>query len=294
VASGKLGRLAVEAALARVPAEQLVLSTRTPEALLTYADRGAQVRYANFDEPDSLPAAFEGVERMFLISASNGTGKRQDQHGAAFRAARAAGVQRIVFPSMPKVDDPSHPVGLTAEEYREAEESLVHDGIPYVVIRDAPYSELRVIERFLPIMASGAMRINTGEGTAGFISRKDVARTAIDTVLSDDSSIEGHIFDLSGPEQLTFRDVAELLAEVSGHPLQYVEIDDETFAQEARAAGVSDLMVDALTGMGRAVREGYFAVQTDAVQELTGLAPQSLLAVLEEHREELVAAAADR
>jgi NAD(P)H dehydrogenase (quinone) len=288
-ASGKLGRLSVEAALERVEPQDLVITTRTPANLAEYAERGVDVRYADFDEPESLTTAFAGVERMFMISASNGTGHRYDEHSAAISAAKAAGVERLVFPSMPKVDDPAHPVGLAAQEYRDAEELLAAGGVPYAILRDAPYAELHVVERFTPALAAGQMRINTADGTAAFVSRADVARAAIALVLGDGHM--GNTYDITGPELLTFKQVAELLAEVSGRPLEYVEVDDATFAQETAAAGVPPLMVDALTGMGKAVREDYFAVQSDDFKTITGRDPLSLREVLEAHRDELAAAA---
>lgn len=290
-ASGKLGGLAVNAALERVPPEELVITTRTPKALSDYADRGVSVRYADFDHPESLPEAFAGIDRMFMVSASNATGKRHDQHSAAITAARDAGVQRLVFPSMPKVDDPRHPVGLAAEEYRDAEEILERSGIAYTVLRDAPYSELHVVERFTPALGSQQMRINTGDGTAAFVSRDDVAHAAIVAALTDSEEYVGKILDITGPELLTFKQVAALISEVTGHEFRYVEVDDETFARETAAAGVPQLMVEALTGMGRAVREGYFAVQTDDYHRVTGRDPLPLREVLETHREEMINAA---
>jgi NAD(P)H dehydrogenase (quinone) len=286
-ASGRLGRLSVEAALERVPSWELVITTRTPDSLRDYAERGVEVRFADFDQPESLPLAFAGIERMFMISASNATGKRYDQHNAAINAARNAGVQRLVFPSMPKVDDPQHPIGLVAAEYRDAEELLERSGLPYTVLRDAPYSELHVIERFTPALAAGEMRINTVGGKAAFVARADVARAAIVAALADGEQHVGQIYDITGPELLTFEQVAQLLAEVSGRELSYVEIDDKTFAEETEAAGVPELMVEALTGMGRAVREGYFAVQTDDYAKITGSDPLPLREVLEAHRDEL-------
>ena len=56
-AAGHLGRLTAQLILDRVPAGQVVLVTRRPEAIADLADAGATVRRGDFDEPDSLPAA---------------------------------------------------------------------------------------------------------------------------------------------------------------------------------------------------------------------------------------------
>jgi NAD(P)H dehydrogenase (quinone) len=290
-ASGKLGRITAEALLARVPADQVVLSSRTPDALSDLAAVGADVRFGDFDDPGSLPTAFAGVDRLFMVSASNGTGKREDQHGGAIAAARAAGVRHLVFPSMPGVDDPTHPVGLAAAEYREAEELLAASGVPWTVLRDGPYSELHVVERFASAVAAGRVVMNSGDGTAGFVSRDDVAACAVGVLLSPEGDHHAQTYDISGPELLSFPAAVALVAEVSGREIEYVEVDDDAFAAHLRATGLGELMIDALTGMGQAIRQGYFAVATDQVQMITGQPPVPLREVLVRHREDLLAAA---
>jgi len=283
-ASGKLGRITAEALMAAVTPEDIILTTRTPEALSYLASRGATVRFADFDQPDGLGAAFEGVDRLFMVSASNGTGQRENQHAGAIEAATRVGVQHIIFPSMPNVDDVTHPVGLAAREYLEAEKAVQQSGVDWTVLRDGPYAELHVVERFAPVLPEGRVFMNCGLGEVGFVSRADVAAAAVAVLLSDAGSHAGSIYNISGPELLTYPDAAGLVAAVTGREFEYVEVDDADFAGRLAASGVPDLMVDALTGMGKAIREGYFAVQTGDAQLLTGKAPSSLREILENNR----------
>lgn len=288
-ASGKLGRLAAEALLAAADPSDVVLTTRTPEALADLAERGADVRFADFDDPSSLPAAFAGVDRLLMISASNATGKRKDQHGGAMRAATAAGVQHIIFTSMPKVDDPAHPVGLAAEEYREGEELVKAEARSWTILRMAPYAELHVLERLPELFGTGKVVTNAGAGRMPFISRTDCAAAAVAVLVSDGHA--GEVLDVSGPESLTWGDVAGLVTEVSGHRIELVALPDAEYEQATRESGAPPLLVDALVGMGIAVRDGWFDVPTDVVEQLTGRAPRSLRDVLVEHRSELAAPA---
>src|SRR5665213_2928966 len=95
-ASGKLGRLAAAEALARVDPHDLILTTRTPEQLTGFADRGVEVREVDFDRPETLATAFSGAERMLLIS-TDALGRREAQHRAAIDAAVAAGVKLLAY-----------------------------------------------------------------------------------------------------------------------------------------------------------------------------------------------------
>src|SRR4051812_32388424 len=118
-ASGHLGRLVAEDLVERIPAADVVLVTRHRDALRDMAEGGVTVRYGDFDEPDSLPEAFAGGERMLLISTL-AVGRRTEQHRAAIEAAAAAGVSHLVYTSFPN-PGPTHPVGPVATEHGETE-----------------------------------------------------------------------------------------------------------------------------------------------------------------------------
>src|SRR5256885_13775644 len=97
-ASGNVGRLVAENLMERVSPEQVILVTRRPEALSEFRARGATVRYGDFDDPDSLPAALAGGQRM-LLTSTDAVGRRVAQHRTAIDAAVAAGIERVVVTS---------------------------------------------------------------------------------------------------------------------------------------------------------------------------------------------------
>jgi NAD(P)H dehydrogenase (quinone) len=101
-ATGKLGRLTVESLLARgVPGEQIVATGRRTEELAGLADlaeRGVVVRRADYDDTASLHEAFDGAEKLLLVSGTE-PARRVQQHGNAINAAKAAGVRFIGYTS---------------------------------------------------------------------------------------------------------------------------------------------------------------------------------------------------
>src|SRR3712207_4684843 len=94
-ASGQFGRATAEAVLERADASDVVLVTRPPDAL---ADLAADLRHGAFDDLTTLPAAFEGGEKLLLISTDR-AGDRVPQQQAAIDAAAAAGVRSVVYTS---------------------------------------------------------------------------------------------------------------------------------------------------------------------------------------------------
>lgn len=288
-ASGKVGRMAAESALTMTAPENLVVTTRTPEALGGFADRGVSVRHGDFDQPSTLPTAFNGIDRLLMVSASNATGKRHDEHAAAIDAAVAAGVQRIVFTSMPNVDDVSHPSGLIAEEYRDAEDMVKASGLTYTILRVSFYAELHAMERTSEFAREGpTLPMNTGEGKVAFISRRDVAASAAAALVAD--AYPNATIDITGPRLYTFRDVAAMISDVVGRTVEYRVVSDEEFHSALLADDVPPLLADLISGAGRAIREGYYEVLTDHATELLGRNPVPLEDVLAEHAAELRAA----
>ena len=112
-ASGQLGRRVITHLVQthRVAAQNIIATTRKPEALADLAAQGVVVRSADFDDPVSLAKAFAGADRLLLIStdALDRPGRRLEQHVNAVNAAVKAGVKHVVYTSMPR-PDPGSPI----------------------------------------------------------------------------------------------------------------------------------------------------------------------------------------
>jgi NAD(P)H dehydrogenase (quinone) len=112
-----------------VPAEDLVLLSRTPDNLAEFAERGAQVRRADFDDPASLLPAMEGGERMLLISTVR-VGSRVEQHTAAVEAAKAQGVGHVVYTSLLGVRTPGNP-SVEGFDHLATEKMIENSGLAF-------------------------------------------------------------------------------------------------------------------------------------------------------------------
>jgi NAD(P)H dehydrogenase (quinone) len=284
-ASGQLGRLVAEELLERVPADEVVLVSRHPDALDHLAERGATVRHGDFDEPDTLPGAFAGGERMLLISTLS-IGRRVAQHRAAVEAASAAGVRHVVYTSFPK-PNADHPVGPIATEHGETEDILHESGLAWTVLRNATFAELQVPPGALAV-AGGKLYTNAGEGRLASVSRGDCARAAVAVMTGEGH--EGRTYDVTGPEALTQTELADLLAEVSGRPVRLVPVGDRTLTWGLTRAGAPKPVARSIVAFGKAIREGYYDVVDPSFTMLTGRPPHSLRDVLVAHRGDLVGA----
>ena len=136
------------------------------------------------------------------------------------------------------------------------------------------------------MIATGRLVHNSGDGRIAYVSREDCAAAAAAILTTDHH--EDKAYDIAGPEPLSQDDVAALLSEVSGRPVEAVAVDDEAFVQGLTAAGITEPVGIELASYGRAIREGYLGEASGAIENLTGRPPRSLQQVFEAHRDELL------
>ena len=136
-ATGQLGRLTVQALLKTVPADQIVAAVRDPAKAADLAAQGVVVREADYDRPETLPGAFNGVDKLLIISGTD-VGRRTPQHRAAIEAAAKAGAGLVAYTSVLRADVSK--LGV-ADEHRQAEAILTASGAPWVLLRNGWYTE---------------------------------------------------------------------------------------------------------------------------------------------------------
>ncbi|HZF30340.1 MAG TPA: NAD(P)H-binding protein [Gammaproteobacteria bacterium] len=277
-ASGQLGRLTAELVLARHPPRDVILATRTPAALGDFAARGADVRHADFDDPQSLRAAFAGAERLLLLSATD-LRRRVEQHRSAIDAARSAGVRHVIYTSGSKPAAPN-PAAVAPSHYA-TEQALAASGVAFTVLRNSLYSEYQAAEA-LRAVETGLLAHNRGGGRVAYVAREDCAAAAAAVLLQ--GGHEGAVYDVTGPESFDAAALAALYGALGGRSVDTRTIDDAAFVAGlvgGSADGHLRYGAELLASFGRAVREGYLDVQSDAVAKLAGRPPRTLRAVLE-------------
>jgi NAD(P)H dehydrogenase (quinone) len=296
-ASGNFGRATVAGLLERMSASELILVTRDPAKLQALADQGAIIRRGDFDDYESLVTAFAGGDTMLLISASK-VGSRIPQHRNAIDAAAAAGVGHVVYTSYigKDGDNPSLAVG----DPRGTEALLAQSGLDWTVLRNSQYTDA-VIEAMAPLaLQRGRWIASAQDGKMAQVWREDCVASAVAVL-----STTGHrnkVYEITGPELLSFREIAAIISKIAGRPIEYVPVDDEAMYAFFDSLGIpreaiADQSVgdvpwssDDMVSVERAVREGFMAVISDHVEQLTGRKPKSIQQFALESRGSLQAA----
>jgi NAD(P)H dehydrogenase (quinone) len=290
--------MAAERLLTKMEPSQLVLVTRNPDALASFAARGAQVRFGDFDKPESLCEAFTGADQVLLISTLDVGKRRRRQHGNAITAAVTCGVPHVIYTSSVGIH-PKSPA-YVIEDHLFTEELLRKSGMQFTFMRDAQYAEVITTMIAPPAIATGEWWSSAADGCMAFVSKQDCVEAAVAVLTT--AGHEGAVYEITGPELLTFGDCARIAAEVTGKAIKFVNVSHEAMQARFDAAGVPRRHIEGtvheaagawgseeMMSYERAIREGYFAVASHHVKLLTGRPARSLREVYEATRSALPA-----
>lgn len=269
-ATGKLGRLAVEALLERgVPAERIVAAVRTPDKAADLAERGVQVRRADYDAPDTLASALAGTRRLLFISGSE-VGRRVPQHRNVVEAAVAAGVELIAYTGILNCDTTRMTL---AEEHRATEAVIRESGLPYAFLRNGWYFE-NYTENLAPALESGALVGAAGDGRIAAAARADYAAAAA-AVLTEDGHA-GKVYELGGDTSFTMAELAAELSRQTGREIVYRNLSEEEYAQVLVSAGIPEPYAKALADSDTGVARGDLTTDSGHLRALIGRPTTSL------------------
>jgi uncharacterized protein YbjT (DUF2867 family) len=228
----------------------------------------------------SLVTAMGGVEKVFLLSSPH-----QDAvgwHRNAIDAARRTDVQLVVRSSILGADRDSPAEFISA--HTASDRYLEDSGLPHVIVRPNLFLQ-NIPESTIPaIDAAGHFYADAGEARISMVDTRDVA--AVAAVALTQPGHEGAHYDVTGPEALSYTDVAARLTRVMGRQITYVDAPDEAVREALLGAGLNEWFASALIGLYQDYRrsgtDGYASRVTDTVTRLTGRAPHTLDELLAE------------
>ncbi|MCF3131186.1 NmrA family NAD(P)-binding protein [Streptomyces olivochromogenes] len=227
----------------------------------TAARSGADVRF-DWDDPATHAAALAGADRLYLVTPTMRV-SYADQVGAFLDLAEAAGVRHVTYLSVYNADHAPTGTDIAAVEADLASRG----GITHSVLRPSWVMQ-NFADDHLPVI-DGVITAPSAGGREAFVDAADIAAVAAETLLDPETHADT-TYSLTGPQALTFQDIADAIASVSGRPVTYRDIDQETWINGALAIGVPAdyaVMMRWLTG---AIVAGNGATPTGDTEKVTG------------------------
>ena len=232
----------------------------------TASRRGSDV-FFDWDDPATYPGALTGADRVYLVTPVLRV-RYAGQAAAFLDQAEAAGVRHVTFLSTYNGDRAPHEIDISAAETDLASrEAFTHS-----ILRPAWVMQ-NFTDDHLPVI-NGTLTIPSGGGSEAFVDAADIAAVAVETLLNPDAHA-GARYALTGPQAITFDDVAATIAAVSGQPVLYKDIDQETWINGAIAAGVPADYAVMLRWLTGAIIAGDGSQPTGDIETVAGRPPAS-------------------
>ncbi|WP_434594878.1 SDR family oxidoreductase [Streptomyces sp. A5-4] len=264
-ATGALGRLVIDELLTQVPAADVAAVVRDKEKAADLAERGVEIRVADYSVPATLVGAFRPGERVLLISGSE-VGQRVPQHTAVIDAAKAAGVAQLAYTGILGGPDADF---LLADEHKATEQLILDSGLPYTFLRNGWYTE-NYTGRLGAVLEHGAVVSNAGEGRVASAGRADFAAAAAAVLAGDREAHVGRAYELSGDASWSFGEYAAEVAKASGKAVSYNAVPAAEHQRILVAAGLPEGFATLLVDVDKAIARGLLAGTSGDLARLIG------------------------
>lgn len=272
--TGTTGRDVVRLLAAR--GEKVRVLVRDPFKASFLAAPGVEMFQADLARPASLPAAFDGARRVFLVTAP--APEMVTLQAAAVEAARSAGVERLVRVSVAGAGT-GLPMQL-ATWHTQVEELVDASGIPAVHLRASSFMQNFLASAEL-IRRTGQVFGTSGDGKMTFLDTRDLAAAGVGALLRSDHHDEK--VGIGGPGALSLDDVAGTFSAVLGRPVVHIDLPGEAMKAGLMGAGLPEWLAADLVAFHGAARGRVMPV-TDDAERLSGAPPRSMETFIRDHR----------
>jgi len=223
----------------------------------------------DWNDDENWAEVLEGVKALYVTYHPDlSVAGASDHIRALLTVARGQGVERIVLLS-----------GRGEEEAQRCERIVLSSGIPATIVRCAWFNQNFSESFFRDLLMSGTLALPNAQVGEGYVDADDIADVV--TAALTEEGHEGQIYELTGPELLTFRDIAASFHEITGRELKVVDVSREEFVEGLKAAELPEGMVSLVDYLFSEVLDGRNASLGDGVQRALGRPPRDFRSFLQ-------------
>ena len=233
------------------------------------AAAGAELVPGRFEDSETLRRAMQSIDTVVLITPAGPSAA--EQASTALAAAREAGVRKIVRVSVFNAAY-GGPSDVTRQHGR-IDAEIRASGLTYTLLRPPFFMQNLCFLTARSIVKEGRIYSGTGAGRLSMVDLRDVVDCAEESVMSESS--DNKTYTLTGPESISFHEIAERLTGIMGRAIEYVPVFPEWVEQSVRAMGRGGWYGIVMSDLFRAYSEGWGDVITGDVALITGRRPRS-------------------
>ena len=229
---------------------------------------GVDVVEGDMEKPETLDAAFRGVDKVFLLTPVSPDAAAQSSNAIA--AAKRSGRPHIVRMSAVKASHNS-PTRI-GRAHAETEDELKASGLPYTILEPQFFMQNTMMAA-QTVASEGVVYMPFKEGRLSMVDIRDIGEVAA-RVLTEDGH-EGQTYTLTGPATISFHDVAAGLSKALGKEVSYVDVPLEAGRQAMLGMGLPEWTVGGYGEYFEAYSGGYGDFITNDVARVTGKSARS-------------------
>lgn len=270
-ANGQLGRAIVQELKAEIGAENVIGIARTPEKAKSL---GIEIRKGDYDLLDDFIAAFEGVDKVLLVSGMDAPKKRIQQHRKIILAAEKNNVKKLVYTSI-LGDEQETAFSPIIKSNRQTERDIANSKLDWAVGRNGLYIEPDL--EYLPnYIKTGYISNCAGQGKCAYTSRQELAKAYVKMLLSDD--LKSKIFNLTSTP-ITQEQLANQINSIYKTSLTYKYVSDLEYLED-RKKELGSFIGTVVAGIYEGIKKGSFDVQSD-FEKVVGRSHKTVIELIE-------------
>ena len=228
--------------------------------------RGIDAVMIDYNRPETLRVAFQGIDKLFLLGPSAPNQTQLELN--VVEAAKAGRVRHIVKLSVWGADQEAF---VLAKVHRSVEKVIESSGIAWTFIRPNGFMQNIVNYMGGTIKSEGAFYSAIGEAKISHVNVHDIAAVAVKTLT--EPGHEGKAYTLSGPQALTYADIATELSKVLRRSISHISLSPSDLKTGMLTAGSPEEYADKLLDLERYYREEQASRITNDIKQVTGRDP---------------------
>ncbi|ADB39735.1 SDR family oxidoreductase [Spirosoma linguale] len=277
-ATGQFGSKAIEHLIRKqVSPIHIIAMVRDVAKAKSLLDRGIQVRVGDYTDVDSLIHAFQGVDKLLLVSSSDRgpIENRTTQHINAIKAAQAARVKHITYTSFIRKADFAHSaIAAFHQSHVESEAFLKNSGVAYTILQNGMYQEMIPVFAGQQVGQTGLIFFPAGNGQASYVLREELAEAAAHVLTTD-----GHlnqVYQLTNTASVSFYEIARELSHMLEKEVIYQSPSVSEFEARLKSGGVPDQYIGMFTMWAMALSQATMDVDDPTLAKILGRKPTSV------------------
>lgn len=276
-ATGNLGKSVVKQLEQHLSKDQFILTSSKAETVAALIQQGYQARIADFNDIDTLHTAFQGVSKLLLISTMEQN--RADLHDNVIDAAKAQGVEHIVYTRLAIKDIHTSAVKELMMSHFQTESYLMNSGINYTILRNTMYADA-LVQILGPQALMQDIQLPGGNGRVPYVLRREMGEATANLLLQDGH--EQKIYHITHTKSYSYADIAAALTQLTHQRINYVSIPEDQFHHTLAQNGFPEFLIYLHAGTINDIKAHQYEIEDTTLATLLGRTPADLMTFLKE------------